>query len=299
MGSSVIVTGSGGFIGQYVVERLVKEGFYVVGIDRNEKSIEKSKFIKKRVNICNKNEVKKVFECRSDIEGIVHLAADIDMKGTDKTIQTNCVGTYYLAQCAVEKGMKYFINISSIPIIGKPIDVPITEDHPINPKTLYHITKFAAEKIVENVCSGHMRFLNYRISSPIGVNMNRKKFLSVIMEKCITGQMIEVYGQGMRKQNYIDVRDISRAVLCGIRNGSASGLFLIAGNSEISNLSLVKMCKEITHSEAEIVVTEILDDEEEYNWQISLEKARRELKYIPEYSLRETIMWIYKKMKEE
>lgn len=294
---TIIVTGANGFIGQYVVEQLLKDGFFIIGVDRNKDLIQRENYVSRAINICNKDEVESVFKAVSEITGIIHLAADIDMIGSERTIQTNCVGTYYLAQCAVANRLKYFINMSSIPVIGTPIELPITESHPVNPNTLYHITKFAGEKIVENLCADYMNVLNYRISSPIGVNMSPRNFLSILLDRCTKNETIEIYGQGLREQNYIDVRDIAQAILCGIRSNT-NGLFLIAGKKEVSNIRLAELCKKITLSKSQIVLGNREDIEENNCWKISIEKAQRELQFLPQYSIEETISWIYSRMKE-
>lgn len=293
----IIVTGANGFIGHYVADQLLEAGFHVIGVDRRISPIQKENYVSMSIDICQKKEVEMMFKETSEIFGIIHLAADIDMQGSEKTIQTNCTGTYHLAQCAVKNHLKCFINMSSVPVIGTPIELPITEDHPVNPNTLYHITKFAGEKIIETICADHMRVLNFRISSPVGVNMNRKNFLSVLLDKCTKNEEIEIFGRGLREQNYIDVRDIAQAILCGIK-GNTSGLYLIAGNKEIANIHLAELCKKVTHSKSQIIFGNREDSEESNCWKISIEKARRELQFIPRYSIEDTILWIYNRMKE-
>lgn len=287
----VVVTGANGFIGKYVVARLVKEGHKVIGIGRNEVECEFDNYHFCKVDIVNEESINVVFENFKGVDGIVHLAADLDMQGSSQTITTNCLGTFLLARKAVEKGMKFFINISSIPVIGKPTIIPITEEHPTCPETLYHITKLTSEQIVNTLCNAHMRTYNLRISSPIGIGMSSKNFLSVIMNKCKKNESIEIYGQGTRVQNYIDVRDVAEAVLLAIKS-ERHGLYLVAGQTSISNIELVKKCIHLLHSKSEIIVGQKADREEDNRWYISAEKISKELEFVPRYSLDDTISWI-------
>lgn len=294
----IIVTGASGFIGQYVVNCLLEMGNLVVGISGHKKMPSKKNYISITADIRKQEEVAKIFEQNQSCEGIIHLAADIDMIGSEKTIETNCLGTYYLAKHATQYGMKFFINMSSIPVIGNPVHLPIDEEHPLSPKTLYHITKLTGEQMVEQICSKSMYTLNLRISSPIGRNMSRKNYLSVLLDKCLKGEEIEIYGQGLRVQNYIDVRDIVQAILCGIK-AQKSGRYLIAGNQSISNRELAILCKKLTKSGSELIFGRREDPEEGNRWEISNEKARTILNFTPQYDILDSVKWIVDGMKEE
>lgn len=287
----VLVTGATGFIGKYVVERFIKAGYEIIGIGRTDTLVKMDNFQFCKVDIREEEQVNSFFSKNKDISGIVHLAADLNMQGTSQTIITNCLGTFLLAQKAVENKIDFFVNISSIPIIGKPISIPITEEHPAYPKTLYHITKLMSEQVVDNVCSGHMRTYNLRISSPIGVGMSSKNLLSVVINKCRTNDSVEVYGKGTRVQNYIDVRDIAEAILFVV-NSNKTGLYLIAGKESISNIDLVNKCIQLLNSKSEIIIGKKIDIEEDNKWYISTEKIYKEVEFSPQYSLEDTIKWI-------
>lgn len=293
----IIVTGAAGFIGRYVVDRLIQMGYTVIGISRHEYRMESERYIPMTVDIRNEEEIKQIFEKNSPCYGIIHLAADLDMVGSAVTIQTNCLGTYYLAKQAVCNRLHFFLYMSSIPVIGKPLYIPIDETHPVAPVTLYHITKFVGEQIVNHVCGRFMKTIVFRISSPIGVHMNQSTYVSVLLEKCNQNKKIEVYGQGGRVQNYIDVRDITEALKCGIET-LKSGLYLISGSKSISNRDLAQLCKRITNSDSEIVYGLREDPQETDCWEIANNKATNELGFAPKYSIEDSLKWIYEAMKE-
>lgn len=293
---TIIVTGANGFIGEYVVGFLLEQGVRVLGVGRRTRVMNHTQYVSIKVDIGNENELRKVFSEYEGIEGIIHLAANLNMDGSSDIIQTNCIGTYNLASWAAEQKLQYFINMSSIPVIGVPVDLPIDEFHFVQPKTLYHISKLASEQIVNMICGEKMRVVNMRISSPIGCGMNSKNLLSVILNRCVRNEEIEVYGQGTRVQNYIDVRDVVSAIDKAIQT-TASGLYLVAGEKGISNLDLAEMCKVLTHSHSIVTCGKHDDLEEGNRWDISIEKARRDLGYQPSYQLEDTIAWIVDSMR--
>ncbi len=89
-------------------------------------------------------------------------------------------------------------------------------------------------------------------------------------------------------QNYVDVRDIARAVELGL-GSSASGVFNIAGARSISNLDLAKLCIQLTGSRSTIAFSGAPDVEEGLRWEISTARAHKAFGYTPAYSLEDSI----------
>lgn len=145
--------------------------------------------------------------------------------------------------------------------------------------------------MVTQLSSEEMRVVILRIASPVGIGMNSRNYLSYLLEKCEKNEQVELYGTGKRSQNYIDVRDIAEAVLCSL-SAAASGIFLIAGKDTVTNRKLAFLCRKIMGSSSEIIWGKREDLEEEDQWRLSSEKARRLLGYMPAYALEDTIRWI-------
>lgn len=291
MKTRVFVTGASGFIGRYVVDELVKNQYEVIALVHNVPPCFDKQVKVVKGDMCDEEFVKKVSQSIGKCSIVVHLGADLNMRGDDKTILTNCLGVYHVLQLAASVQAEHFIYLSSIPIIGTPRVLPITEEHPAEPKTLYHVTKWMGEKLTQQFFSEKMHRVILRIPSPIGVGMNKNNYLSFLLRKCIENETIELYGTGGRIQNYIDVRDVAGAVL-GSFSALDSGMFLIAGKKEISNRELAYLCREITASSSPIIWGRREDLEENNHWIISSQKALSSFGFLPKYELRETIQWI-------
>lgn len=307
MKKKVLVTGAAGFIGRYVVNELLKREYDVAIILYDKESIDCHKRDDSIVNgdinvisgdICEENIIQSVVDSIEKCDIFIHLAADININGNDRTILVNCLGTYHCVKLANALGAECFIYMSSIPVIGTPCVLPVTEEHPALPKTLYHITKYSGEMIVEREKSKDMKTIILRIPSPIGFGMSPNNYLSFLLGKCMRNELIEVYGTGARIQNYIDVRDIASAVVQSFTT-KYSGIFLIAGSKSVSNLELALLCKEITGSESEIIYGQREDPEEKNQWIISTDKAKQAFGFFPRYGLRETIQWILSNMENK
>jgi UDP-glucose 4-epimerase len=180
-----------------------------------------------------------------------------------------------------------------MPVIGKPERIPITEEHLVNPNSLYHITKYAAELFLKLPDFNNLNYAILRIPSPIGPKMPRDKILSFIINSCLLNEPIKLLGKGSRVQNYVDIRDIARAVLLAVeqieRGYFRNETFFIAGHS-VSNVELAVLCKELIKSSSEIILNEKADEEEDFRWIIDGNKAKRLFSYEPEISLEESIL---------
>ncbi len=293
MSKRILVTGANGFIGSNLIKQLknMDMEFYGVGRSTND-SIDN--YI--CADISSRDFADMIVANIQRCDVIVHLAANIDMKDGRSDIESNCIGTYNVCQLANEWRCDKIVYMSSIPVIGEPKELPIRENHETHPMTIYHVTKLAGEKILEVCCDSSIKKITLRIPSPIGVGMNMNTFLPIILQKCISGEKVSLYGKGLRCQNYVDVRDVVQAVLKTL-DYEKNGLFNIAGLKAISNIELARLCKKITNSDSSIVFADVEDKEENFKWDISIEKAAEELNFKPQISLEESIMCLYESMR--
>ncbi len=283
---NILVTGINGFIGRHISFALSNK-YNIYGISRKEYLSNGIcvKYIP--FDISSDLFVDKVSLILDDIYAIVHVAANIS-NNINELIDTNCRGSIHIAQLAQKLDVKKVINISSIQVIGEPKSLPIDENHPIAPKTLYHSTKIFGEYVLNNLLDLGIGVYNLRISSPIGYDMPNNKIFSVFVDNCMKNENINIYGQGQRIQNYIDVEDISQAVLKCIESNKF-GTYNIASDKSYKNIELAQICKNVLNSDSSIVYANNIDTEEEKSWIISIDKARKELGFNPNIRLENTI----------
>ena len=287
---TILVTGSNGFIGSYICNRL-KHAHEVIGVGtRSESSVSDIQYIQS--NIESGDFVTGVINAHGQCDVFIHCAAHISKKNfEDNLLDVKCTGTNHIVQLAKEMNCTTVIHLSSIPVIGTPNDLPISELHFTAPKSLYHISKHSAEYIVNLSSDFGIMPVNLRIPSPIGAGMNEKTILPVLLRQCLLNQPITLLGKGLRKQNYIDVRDISEAVVSCI-NRQVKGTYNIASDAVISNVDLANLCIEMTGSKSQISFSNTIDPEEKNSWAISIAKAKNEFGFQPQYSLRDSIKTI-------
>jgi len=159
---NILVTGSAGFIGSHLCEKLLALSHTVIGIDNFDpfysREIKENNLVQARqhanfrfykIDITNKAEL---FAIPEEIHVVIHLAAKAGVLPSIKDpagyLNTNVVGTQNLLDLMKERGVKKYIFASSSSVYGNNPRIPFSEadavDNPISP---YASTKKASELI--------------------------------------------------------------------------------------------------------------------------------------------------------
>ena len=288
---NVLVTGSNGFIGRHVVSWLRKEGMRVFGLDLSPES--RSDCHEYTMCDIDSEATATVLDTFSErIDAVVHLAADMRREPHNiEVVQANCVGTQRLLEACEAAGVKAFAQLSSLPVIGKPTIIPITEDHPLEPPTVYHATKRTEELLADYAYRMHgLRSCSFRISAPVGIGVNPKTIFPTFVRNAVSGQDLTLAGKGGRRQTYIHVNDIAQAIEKALLSTDAAGVFNLSSYNRLSNLELANACISTLGSSSRIVFTGADDPMEDYDWSVSIEKVRTAIGYEPRVSIEEAIV---------
>ncbi len=112
--------------------------------------------------------------------------------------------------------------------------------------------------------------------------------LSVFIINCLRNAPIRLIGKGNRVMNYIDARDIAKAVLCSVEHPDVSGLFLLNGTS-ISNIDLARLCINVINSKSVIEFSGDDDPQDAQRWIIDGSKAENLLGFTAQITVEQTI----------
>ncbi len=284
----ILITGCNGFIAKSIIEKL-KHNNEINGVGRAD-GTQQREIMYVQADISNRANLFRHIEASiQKVDVIIHAAAEIS-DDVEKLYATNCCGTQNMVDLARRLECKRFVYISSVPVIGKPIHVPITENHKVSPLTVYHTTKYFGEQIVSQLMNDRILYFNLRIASPVGAGMPGNKIFSVFVENARKNQDITIWGDGKRIQNYIDVRDFADAVNKTI-NSSVQGLYNIPGNS-ISDFELANRCLHYYSAKCRINVLGNCSQKEPERWIISGEAAKRDLGYMPRRTIEDSICYV-------
>jgi nucleoside-diphosphate-sugar epimerase len=138
----VLITGSGGFIGQSLSQAL--ESQYSIIRHSRKANISATNENHFQLNVCGSANWQ---EYLKNVDVIVHLAASAHNKssGEDTINEVNVNGALTLAKQAVAAGVKRFIFMSSIGVLGNKTTTPFDEETSESPHSEYAQSKFKAE----------------------------------------------------------------------------------------------------------------------------------------------------------
>ena len=164
----VLVTGGSGFIGSHLINKLLLNNYKDNCLDLKNNLLLKGKnynFFKG--DILNKKILNKASK-NCDIT--IHLAASLGVKNTDNNLtqclDSNILGTKNVLEAAKNNKIKYFLYFSSSEIYGDQKNFPIYEDFASQNRSVYAISKIAAENYVKgyfqkyNIEYNIIRFFN-------------------------------------------------------------------------------------------------------------------------------------------
>lgn len=151
---NILVTGSAGMIGGYVVKGLIEKGHNVIGVDRRTSDVQLEGLIQVVLDLSSKEDVLRLFD-EHKIDRAIHLAAlahTVGVKDTSweafKKVNVDCAENLFEA-CATHDIPVLFI--STVDAIGMVKGV-IEPDTELNPISNYGKSKAMAEARLKEIC---------------------------------------------------------------------------------------------------------------------------------------------------
>ena len=262
----VLVTGTTGFIGRHLMERL--QGRYdVVALDLRD------------------NKADSVFtqDALRNVDAVVHLAG---MKGRDlcsenlrEAIAFNVVETGALVAAARLAGVRRFIFASTYMVYGRrlPNDLPSCEGDEIRPSDLYAMTKALAEQIVqrEAMDSTILRLGHVYGPDPLSESSDVvSRFLTSALQEGI----IHLHGSGSTCVDPIYVDDVCECIERLLRAPSTGrNLFNVASGSAVTIRELAEAVHQVAKKRGFPVdiVSKGGDDSSEFHKAVSVDCIHR------------------------
>ena len=322
----ILITGASGFIGSFIVEEALKQGFETWAAVR--KSSSKEYLQDERIHFIELNlssKIQLIEQLRPhQFDYVVHAAGVTKCLNKADFRRINTEGTKNLVDALLDLQMplKRFVFLSSLSVFGAikeqlPYD-EIREDDTPKPNTEYGRSKLEAEKYIDSIGSR----LPYTILRPTGVYGPREKDY-FMMAKSIKQHIDFAVGYQRQDITFVYVTDVVQAVFLALEKGETGRKYFLSDGQVYQSTTFSDLIhEELGHPwwlriTAPVWVLRVVTFFGEYighmtgkvtalnndkynilrqrNWRCDIEPARRELGFEPKVQLKEgvktTIQW--------
>ncbi len=258
-GSTILVTGGGGFVGSHIADALLARGAKrVIAIDN---------FV--RGNRSNVEDAQKTgrFEL---VEGDIRDRALVDRltEGCDYVFHqaalriTACAanpregnevmmdGSFNVLESAARHKVKKLVVASSASVYGDPDTLPIAETSPFNNRTLYGGAKIALEQYLRSFNEMYgLPYVAFRYFNLYGARMDLTGIYTEVlvrwMDRIDAGEAPLIHGKGDQTMDFVYIDDTVRANIMGLESEASDEVFNVATGVDTSLLQLCQTLVEV------------------------------------------------------
>jgi len=251
----VLITGGAGFIGSSLAEALVTLGADVTVVDAllplyggNLFNLEpvKDKITFIQGDIRDRESMLKLVKDQNYIFDLAAQVSYLDSKDIPFVdLDINCRGHLNVLEAVRQINPKARVLFASSRLVyGKILTVPVTEDHPTNPLSIYGIHKLTAEKYYRYY---HDTFgldtLIVRIPNPYGprqqMKHNKYSIMGWFLRQAMEGKTITIFGDGEQERDYLYIDDIVDAFLALAVKGQAGEVYNLGTRERVTFVRMV------------------------------------------------------------
>ena len=311
----ILLTGCAGFIGSHTLDRLLKDGHQVIGIDNFDPFYDRSlkvaniaahadhsgfELLEADLADVEAYQKLKFMVGKEPIDAIIHLAAKAGVRPSIEDPvgyqRANVIATQNLLEFTKDEGIKQFVFASSSSVYGVNPNVPWSEKHDVSgPISPYASTKVSCE-LLGHVYS-HLygiRFLGLRFFTVYGPRQRPDLAINKFVRLIEAGEPIPVFGDGSTRRDYTFIEDIVEGIIGSLHYNKTPYEVINLGNDQTVTLS--EMIKTI-----EVVVgkSAIIDRQSEQPGDVpqtwaDVSKANKLFGYKPSTSFKDGVSQFYK-----
>jgi dTDP-glucose 4,6-dehydratase len=309
----ILVTGGAGFIGRWVVKKLLSQEKKVIVIDNldngRKENLDEFKdnpnLIKFLIgDIKDKQLIEDLFK-RYKFSICFHLAAQINVQESlddpTKSFENNIIGTYNILEAARKINTKIILIGTCMVYDLVDADKNISETHPIKASSPYAGSKVAAEELALSYYYGFK--LPVVILRPFNTYGPYQKtnmdggVVSIFVNNKINNTKIKVFGDGTQTRDLLYVEDCAEFIVKASENEECIGEIINAGTGldiSINNLAMLivndkNRIEHVNHHHPQSEILKLVCDNS---------KAKRILNWEPKTSLEEGVSKLEQWIKE-
>lgn len=293
-----LVTGCAGFIGSTLAERLLANGWDVIGIDvftgnyaralkeRNLGALRQHP----RFTFYEQDLLNVPLTCLlSKTDVVFHQAALPGVRQSwgqnyQEYVNCNILATQRLLEAVKHSNIEKLVYASTSSVYGV-TDGPTSETHPTNPISPYGQTKLSAEQLCRlyhhNFQVPYVALRYFTVYGPRQrADMGFHKFILSLL----LGEPVTVFGQGEMTRDFTYVDDIVQANLLAADSPHVGEVFNIGGNSRSSVDEVIRLIEKLTGKPAKRQYLPEQPGDPKHTW-ADIGKAKQLLGYDPQVDL--------------
>jgi dTDP-glucose 4,6-dehydratase len=304
--SKILVSGGAGFIGSNFVRthdgNKTFKKIYVLDSFSYAADIKRLTGLSSTVEIINASlsDTEKYISVLKDCNYVVNMAAEshVDRSITNgfPFIYSNIVGSFALFEACRHLQNISLIHVSTDEVYGSTNYGEFTELDSLSPTSIYSSSKAASDLLaMANFRTHQQKLVITRCTNNFGPYQNSEKFIPTVINNCILGKPIPIYGDGSNQREWIHVSDHNSALLAILNNFEPGNIYNIGSGVTISNLDLANQIIKLTGASENLI--KFVEDRKGHDFRYALNssKIRETLGWQSEHnfdvSLSQTVNW--------
>lgn len=259
----VYVTGCLGFIGSYVTEFCLNQGWYVIGVDKCtyaadlnlidtfKDNYSRFKFIKSDIN-----DLDTLYDCDYIINTAAETHVDNSIISSDEFLKSNVSGVHRLLELIKSKHkfkMPTLLHFSTDEVYGDIVSGAHKETDLLKPSNPYSATKASADMLITAWGRTYgVPYIIVRPSNNYGSGQYAEKLIPKACKFLHLGRKIPVHEQGLPVRTWLHASDTAAAIIKIIESGVVNEIYNIGGNYEDKNINVLHKLIKIYNGSSDI-----------------------------------------------
>jgi nucleoside-diphosphate-sugar epimerase len=304
-----LVTGCAGFIGSSLTDRLLAQGWDVVGVDSFDdyyaRDLKESNLSEARrspaFNLVEADLLElasrdgaadvgdRLSEIVSSVDHVYHLAAQPGVRGSwgrsfERYVRNNVLATQALLECAKDVGIESFVCASSSSVYGETDVLPMDEQAECRPFSPYGVTKLASEHLARLYARNFgLPTVALRFFTVYGPRQRPDMAFNRFIRAALKGRAIEVFGDGSQTRDFTFVSDIVDGIVAAPAAPTGSVLNL-GGGCRISLSGALEVLESVVGREIGVRRSDVQAGDVTDTW-AAVARARESIGFEPKVDL--------------